>query len=62
MLNFLGEFFQAGYEYKTIGTNRSSVSLYHRTVKRLQVGVHPRVSGLIRDRIQEARYTYAWYV
>ena len=62
VLNFFGEFFQAGYEYRTIWTHRLSVSLYHRLVERLQVGVHPRVSELIKGRTQEPEYTYVWNV
>ena len=46
ILEFLGELFVAGQEYRTIGTHRSTISLYYDLVKEMKVGVQPKVSAM----------------
>ena len=48
VLDFLGELFRAGYEFSTTGCHRIALSAYYRPINDSKVGVHPRVSELIK--------------
>ena len=41
ILEFLGELFEVGYDYRTSGIHRSAISLYHDLVDEMKVGVQP---------------------
>ena len=47
-LNFLGEFFQAGYEHGTTRLHRSLISGYHATLDGEKLGVHSQVCNLVK--------------
>ena len=47
VLDFLAELFEKGLEYRTIGTHKSSISVFHDTIENIPVGNHPRVSALM---------------
>ena len=44
IFEFLGELFEVGYEYRTIGAHRSAISLYHDLVEEMKVGVHTNLN------------------
>ena len=66
VLEFLSELFEATYKYRTIGTHRSTVSIYHDFVKEMKVGVHPKASELIQGvfnaRPAQAKHNFIWDV
>jgi len=65
-LNFLGELFEAGYEYRTINSHRSAISAYHNHIGGERIGIHPRVcellTGVFNQRPPQPKYTFIWDV
>ena len=61
-----GELFEAGYEYGTIGTHRTAISLYHELVEEMKIRVHPKVSKLMQGvsnaRPPQPKHTSIWDV
>ena len=47
ILDFLGELFDAGYEYRTINSPRSAISVYHQTIDGKGVGFNDMVYKLL---------------
>ena len=47
ILDFLGELFDAGYEYRTINSHRSAISAYHQTIDGKGVGSNDKVCKLL---------------
>lgn len=48
VLDFFGKLFQVGYKFRTIGCHSSAISACHRLINGLKVGVHTRVSELMK--------------
>ena len=47
ILDYLAFLFEKGYEYRTIGCHRSSISAFHDYVDGKSVGQHPEVCGFL---------------
>ena len=47
VLDFLGELFDAGYEYRTINSHRSAISAYHQTIDGKGLGFNDKVCKLL---------------
>jgi len=66
ILNFLGELFEAGYEYRTINCHRSAISAYHDLVDGKKIGSHVKVcellTGVFNSRPPQPKYTFIWDV
>ena len=64
ILNFLGELFEAGYEYRTINCHRSVISAYHNLIGGKILGVHPKVCELLtgNQRPPQPKHTFIWDV
>ena len=66
ILDFLGELFDAGYEYRTINSNRSAISAYHQTIDSKGVSSNNKVckllSGVFNSRPPQPKYTFIWDV
>ena len=66
MLHFLAEFFENGLEYRTIGTHRSVISVFHDPIGNIRIGNHPRVSapmsGIFNERPPQPKYSFIWDV
>ena len=66
VLQFLTEQFQEGREYNTIVGYRSAISVFHNLIDGFKVGVHPRVSPLVKYifklKLSKPRYSFIWDV
>ena len=66
ILEFLGEFLDAGYEYRTINSPRSAISAYHQTIDSKDVGSDDKVckllNGVFNLRPPQPKYTFIWDV
>ena len=66
VLDYLVFLFKKGYEYKTIGCHRSTISAFHDYVDWKPVGQHPEVcalvSGIFNNRPPQPRYMFLWSV
>ena len=62
ILDFLGELFNAGYEYRTIISHRSAISAYHQTIDGKGVGFNDKVykllSGVFNLRPPQPEHTF----
>ena len=62
ILDFLGELFNAGYEYRTINSHRSAISAYHQTIDGKGVGSNEKfcklLSGVFNLRPLQPKYTF----
>ena len=58
--------FDSGYEYRTVGCQRSLISAYHDYVDNKRVGQHPQVcallKGLFLERPLQSRYVLIWHI
>ena len=63
VLDFLTDLFQQGYEYSTICSYRSTISVYQ-PINVIPVGKQPKVTSLIirnfNKRPPQPRYTFIW--
>jgi len=63
-LDFLGELFEADYEYRTINCHRSAISAYHSLIDGKRVGSNAKVcdllSGVFNSRPPQPKYTFIW--
>ena len=66
VLSYLGELFEKGRQYRTIGCHRSAISAFHDNVDGRPVGQHPKVSDLLKGvfnkKTPQPRYTFTWDV
>lgn len=66
VLDFLGELFQARYEFRAIGYYRSAISIFHRPISDSKVGIHPKVSelmkGVFNNKPSKPKYISIWAV
>ena len=66
ILDFLGELFDAEYEYRTINSHRSPISAYHQSIDSKRVGSNDKVcklfSGVFNLRPPQPKYTFTWDV
>ena len=62
MLDYLSYFFYLGYEYRTVGYQRSVISAYHECVDNKPVDQHPHVRALLKgvfnERPPQPRYVF----
>ena len=63
---FLGELFDAGYEYRTIISHRPAISAYHQTIDCKGVSFNDKLrkllSGVFNLRPPQPKYTFIWDV
>ena len=66
LLDCLTSLFEKGYEYKTVGCHRSTISAFHDYVDGKPVGQHPEVCalfcGIFNNRPPQSRYMFMWSV
>ena len=66
VVNFLAYLFKEGYQYSSINSYRSAISLVHEKVEGNNVGQHPLVTrllkGIFHDRPPLPRYSGTWNV
>lgn len=66
ILDFLGEMFDAGYEYRTINSHRSAISAFHNNIDGVKFESHKQVcqllSGVFNRRPPQPKYTFIWDV
>lgn len=66
MINYLGELFKKGYEYRTICSHRSAISAFHDKIQGRPIGEHPKVSSLIsgvfNEKPPQPKHTFIWDV
>ena len=62
ILDFLGELFDARYEYRTINSHRSAISVYHQTIDGKVVSSNEKVckllSGLFNLHPPQPKHTF----
>ena len=61
----MAELFEKGLEYRTIGTDRSAISVFQDPIEDIQVGNNPRVfalmSGIFNKRPPQPKCPFIWY-
>ena len=66
ILDFLGELFDAGYEYRRINSHRSAISTYHQPIDGKGLGSNDRVCKLLSWVFNlhppQPKYTFIWDV
>ena len=64
VLDFLAEMFELGFEYGTINTHRSAISVFHKPIEVFSVRKHPKVwnlmTGVYNKRSPKPRYWLVW--
>ena len=64
VLDYLSYLFNLGYEYRTIGCHRSTISAYHEYVDNKPVRQHSHVCALLKgvfnERPPQPRYVFIW--
>ena len=63
-MDFLAEMFELGFEYSTINTHRSAISVFHELTEGFSVGKNSKVcnlmTGVYNKRLTKPRYCFVW--
>ena len=62
----MAELCEKGLEYRTIGTQRSAINVFHDPIENIRVGSHPRISvlmsGVFNMKPPQPKYPFIWDV